>query len=69
MQCQQGINRQQHDVVVPQKTEGGLMLARAIALLFKPFLATLELRSVDGALRKREAVIVKGNNGYGSEVL
>ena len=45
------------------------MLARAIALLLKPFLATLDLRSVDGALRKREAVIVKENTGYGSEVL
>jgi hypothetical protein len=56
-------------MVVPQKNERGLMLARAIALLLKPFLATLELRSVDGALRKREAVIVKENTGYGSEVL
>lgn len=69
MQCQQSINRQQDDMVVPQKNERGLMLARAIALLLKPFLATLELRSVDGALRKREAVIVKENTGYGSEVL
>ena len=31
--------------------------------------ANLELRSVDGTLRKREAVIVKENTGYGSEVL
>ena len=46
------------------------MLTRAIVLLLKPFLATLELRSVDGALRrKREAVIVKENTGYCSEVL
>jgi hypothetical protein len=50
MQCQQGINHQQDDMVVPQKNES-LMLARAIVLLMKPFLATLELRSVDGVLR------------------
>ena len=47
----------------------GLVLARAIGPLLKPFPATLELRSIDGALRKREAVIVKENTGYGSEVL
>jgi hypothetical protein len=53
MQCQQGINRQQDDMVVPQKNERGLMLARAIALLLKFCLAALELRSVCSALRKR----------------
>ena len=69
MPCQQGINRQQDDMVVPQKNERGLMLARAIALLLKFLAATLELRSVDGALRKREAVILKVNTGYGSDML
>ena len=69
MHRQHGINRQQDDMVVPQRDERDPMLARAIALLLKPLLLTIELRSVDSALRKREAVIVKENTGYGSEVL
>jgi hypothetical protein len=45
------------------------MLTRAIALSLKLLSTLLNLRFVSDVLRKREAVIVKENAGYVSDVL
>jgi hypothetical protein len=68
MQCQQGIDCQQHDVVVPQPDGRGLMLGRAIAILLRLLPGTLDLPSVDGALRKLQIVILNEKAGCASEM-
>ena len=68
MQCQQGIDRQQYDVVVPQQDGRGLIVGRAIAILLRPLPGTLDLPSVDGALRKLQIVILNEKARCASEM-